>query len=150
VARRAEVLSSSLLQSEEGGYVFTGSYRPYWDHSYGSHHYWAAKNQPVHTRELKQINNQWIITDEVSGAGNHAVKNYLHLHPDVSCMQDEEYIFFTGQNKLAKIDFSDNVVVSIERGCYCPEFGKIIENTVIVLTWTGALPVKLQYTITVL
>ncbi len=139
VARRAEVLSAEMVQTDEGAVIFTGSYRPYW----------AAKAQLAHTRQVRHANNQWIITDAVSGAGEHVVKNYLHLHPEVSCTQDDEYILSTGQNKLAKITFSDNVVVTIESGCYYPEFGKTIKNTVIVLTWTGTLPVKLQYTITV-
>ncbi len=139
VARRAEVISSDLVQTEEGECVFIGSYSPYW----------AAGRQLVHTRQVKQVNNQWIITDDVSGKGNHSIKSYIHLCPGVNCSEGGEYILFTAKNKLAKVTFSDNVVVSIESGCYYPEFGKKINNTVIVLTWAEALPVKLQYTITV-
>jgi len=141
VARRAEVISSDLCHSDNGAAVFKGSYSPYWAH----------KRDVVHVREIRQISNQWVITDYITGNGKHSVKNYLHLHPDVSCiLEDNEFFLFNGQNKLAKIAFSDNVDVLIEDGWYYPEFGKKIKNTVIVLTQTGELPIKQEYIITVI
>jgi uncharacterized heparinase superfamily protein len=141
VARRAQVISASLSQSNDGAAIFKGNYAPYW----------SSKDGVIHAREIKQINNQWIISDNISGLGEHSVKNYIHLHPAVSCkIESSSFFLFDEHNKLAKIAFSDNVDVSITDGWYYPEFGKKIKNTLIELTYTGVLPIKLKYIITLI
>jgi len=36
----------------------------------------------------------------------------------------------------------------LDRGCYSPEFGKNLQNTVLVMTYSGQLPVTLAYRLT--
>ena len=140
VARRAEVISSDLSESSNGSFVFRGSYRPYW----------VPRNSNIgHTREIEQVDNEWKFTDVIAGSEVHSVKSYIHLHPEIICKyEDEELILFKDQVKLAKLTYSDNVIVSIDDGWYYPEFGKKITNTVITLTYKGGLPVKLNYKFT--
>lgn len=140
VARRAEVLSANLYKNENDAAIFKGSYHPYW----------SSKENIVHSRKITYANNQWAITDNVTGKGEHQVKSFIHLHPQIKCMcEDGEYYFLNAQNKVAKITFSDNVDVSIVDGWYSPEFGKQVQNTVIELQCIDALPIKQEYIITV-
>jgi len=139
VARRAEIISARLYRNDNAA-VFNGSYRPYW----------STKDNIVHSRIITQVGNQWTVMDDITGQGEHQVKNFIHLHPQMKCVrEDDEYYFLNAQNRVAKIIFSDNVDVSIVDGWYYPEFGKKIQNTVIELACSGKLPVKQEYIITV-
>jgi uncharacterized heparinase superfamily protein len=138
VARRAEVISSKFFRGGDDEAIFKGSYKPYW----------SSKSTIVHDREMKCKNNEWVITDEIIGCGEHSIKSYVHLHPKVNCkFEDGSYFLYCDKNKLAKVVFSDNVDVSIENSYYYPEFGKKTQSLMIVLTYIGKLPVKLEYVI---
>jgi len=142
VARRAEVISAKLTNIENIGNVFEGGYRPYWS---------SSADNIVHSRKITNKDNKWVINDEVSGNGEHSVKNYVHLHPEINCQLEEgDFILYKAENKLAKLTFIDNTDVAMEESWYYPEFGKKIKNTVIVLTYIGPLPVKQGYVITAL
>jgi len=140
VARRAKVINSDLYMKDNVS-VFKGSYSPYW----------SSKSAIVHSRDIRKRQDVWLIKDHVSGSGNHVVKSYLHLHPDCNCqVNDGEYNLFMGKIKLAKITFSDNVETSVSESWYYPEFGVRQKNILIILTYVGQLPVKLENRITIL
>jgi len=138
VARRAEVHCASLVQEDEGRCVFTGSYSPYW----------SGATKVVHTRVLEQSSKQWVIKDTATGSGSHEVNNFIHLHPDIGCINEAGRYFFIKDNiKLASISFSDNVVVHLDDGWYYPEFGVKQKNRVIRLLYKGDFPVQQEYMI---
>ena len=142
VARRAEVIAARLYNDEKIGNIFEGSYKPYWS---------SSADNIVHSRKITNKDNKWIISDGVSGSGNHSVKNYIHLHPDIICkLENGSCTLYKDDTKLAKITFTDNTDVATEEFWYYPEFGKKIKNTVIVLTYVGQLPSTQGYEITVL
>lgn len=138
VARRATILSASLTKKQDGRCVFKGSYSPYW----------SGKKDIVHSRKVKYSNKQWAISDAVSGKGVHSVNNFIHLHPDVNCVEENgEYFLIKGVNKLARITFSDAVNINLEVGWYYPEFGVKRRNMVLRLSNNGLLPIIQEYTI---
>ncbi len=138
VARRAKVLSASLEQEQESGYVFNGSYSPYW----------GVKENIVHSREVNQRDEKWIFSDEITGHGEHTVRNFIHIHPDIDCVKENDgYILVNGIDKLAKITFSDAVNVSLEEDWYYPEFGIKKKNIVLQLFNHGRLPINQAYVI---
>jgi len=138
VARRAKVFSASLALQDNGTCAFKGSYSPYW----------SSKMNIVHTREIKYINKQWEISDEISGMGNHVINNYIHIHPDFDCVKENsEYYLLKDSIKIAKIAFSDTVNISFENGWYYPEFGIKTKNTVLRLSNNGLLPINQKYII---
>ena len=138
VARRAEVLSASLKQQQDGACVFNGAYSPYW----------SGKANIIHSREIKYTNKRWVIGDQITGEGVHTVSNFIHIHPDVDCViENDVYFLLRDANKLAKITFSDTVNISLEDGWYCPEFGIKRKNTVLRLSNNGRLPINQEYKI---
>ena len=138
VARRAKVLSASLEQEQESGYVFNGSYSPYW----------GVKENIVHSREVNQRDGKWIFSDEITGHGEHTVRNFIHIHPDIDCVKENDgYILVNGIDKLAKITFSDAVNVNLEEDWYYPEFGIKKKNIVLQLFSHGRLPINQGYVI---
>ncbi len=138
VARRADILTALSEKHQDGVCVFTGSYAPYW----------SGKKSIVHSRVLKYVNKCWTISDEVSGEGEHSVNNFIHIHPDVDCIEDNgEYFLMKDDYKLAKITFSGAAKVSLEEGWYCPEFGVKQKNSVLRLVSKGSLPICQSYAI---
>ena len=138
VARRAKVLSASLNKSLDDVCFFSGSYSPYW----------GGKEHVVHSREVSYANNQWIFKDEITGDGLHTVRNFIHIHPEINCVKEnDEYFLLKDADKLAKITFSDTVNVGLENGWYYPEFGIKKKNTVLLLSTSGQLPIKQGYVI---
>lgn len=136
VARRAEVLLASLVKNADGVCVFNGSYSPYW----------SGKDNTVHAREVRYVDKQWTISDTISGKGEHAISNFIHIHPDIECVKESNvYFLLKDVNKLAKITFSDNVTVSVEDGWYYPEFGIKRKNVVLRLSNNGRLPINQEY-----
>jgi uncharacterized heparinase superfamily protein len=140
VAQRAKVLDASLSQMQDGTSAFKGSYSPYW----------GGEDTIVHSRIVKYENKQWVFSDEVAGKGVHTVRNFIHIHPDVDCVEENGIYFLQKDSEtLAKITFSDSVNVCLEDGWYYPEFGKKCKNKVFRLSTRGTLPINQSYVIEV-
>lgn len=138
VARRAKIISASLVQQRENSAIFNGSYSPYW----------GTKENIIHSREITHKGDEWVVKDEVSGRGEHVVSNFIHIHPDIVCEKDSnEYFLLRDNVKLAKISFSDSVNITLEDGWYYPEFGMRRKNTILILSTTGVLPISQGYVI---
>ncbi len=137
VARRAEVLSASLEKFEDEC-VFKGSYTPYW----------SGNKNIIHSRELRYCSGQWIVNDEITGTRSHAVKNYIHIHPDLDCIGGAGKYFLTkGNKKIASIVVKNANSLDLKEGWYYPEFGIKRKNKVLCLISTGELPMSQKYII---
>ena len=103
----------------------------------------------IHHRKIEINKDKSIISieDKVSGTGNHLVENFIHLHPDVEVVENEDDLILCRDG--IEITFSNNdIPFSIESEWYCPEFGKKIENKVIRL-YSSELPAVFRYSINV-
>jgi len=92
------------------------------------------------SKKEKTIN----VIDKVCGKGIHIAKSHIHLHPDVQISQTE------GGFQLQRCGISlklttDNMNTSVLSSYYCSEFGKKVENKVIVLS--SQIPCELEYQI---
>lgn len=138
VARRAKVLSASLEQRLDDTCVFKGSYSPFW----------GGSENIVHSRVVNYKDKQWVFSDEITGNGVHTVSNFIHIHPDVDCvLENDECFLVKGADKLARITFSDSMNVCLEDGWYYPEFGLKRKNKVLWLSVVVPLPIKQWYVI---
>ena len=91
----------------------------------------------------------WRILDDLTGRKAHTVESFVHLHPDFSAVMDGGAIRIETEagNCVATIVPEAGCEVALETGYYCPEFGKIKENNVIVMKKTGKFPLQLTYQI---
>jgi uncharacterized heparinase superfamily protein len=86
------------------------------------------------------------VLDNIDGQGNHKVESFIHLHPEVECViRGGEAVLERDGKRLAVQ--ADGAVFDKEKGWYCPEFGRRIENDVLVLRVENRLPQHLSCTI---
>ena len=96
--------------------------------------YMRLKGKPVHSRTIEQDPQGWKIKDEVTGKGAHDVESRLHIHPSmtVHLMDGGVNIRFKGKPWLFVRPEGD-LKIMVEKGWYCPEFGKKMPCAVLVL-----------------
>ena len=71
--------------------------------------------------------------DRIEGHGRHKIESRLHLHPSLEVeSQGRELYIFHGGKRLLNIQHTGNDDFEIEKGWYCPEFGKKYACDVIV------------------
>ena len=77
------------------------------------------------------------------------MESYVHIHPDFQVVQDQAsfYIADDEGRSIALVESHRASEVRIEKGWYFPEFGLKRENTVLVFTCSGSLPLSLRYRI---
>lgn len=99
----------------------------------------------IHQRKimLDKDSSQITFEDTITGSRNHLVESFIHLHPDVKVKEEEGQISLTSSNVSIKL-LIPNSEYAIEEGWYCPEFGKKINNKIIVLS-SNQLPIKINY-----
>ena len=99
----------------------------------------------VHHRKVEIDKGKSVISieDNVKGNGEHLVESFIHLHPNVKVIEDEDNLILS-RNGVEIILSILNSARSIENGWYCPEFGKKIENKVIRI-YSNKVPGKLSY-----
>ena len=116
---------------------------------WGSHNGFARlPGAPVHGRRIEyQVQEGWTIVDSFRGVGEHRVESFIHLHPDLTARQAGRSISLveTNGNVAAVIEVRSDVNMAMESGWYCPEFGKRVANTVILLSSSELLPFDLEY-----
>lgn len=140
VARRADVENADI-SAEGDGFRFRGQYRPYWSGASGISHERVA----TYTNSVLKIH------DAVTGAGEHMITGFIHIHPDVECRLAENEVFLSVDgNDIARITFSTNTEVLIEDGWFYPEFSLRTKSRVIKIKNYDVLPVIQDYTITLL
>ncbi|VAW83428.1 Heparinase II/III-like, partial [hydrothermal vent metagenome] len=140
VARRAKPVYANINKVSEHSVRFSGAHDGYK----------RLQGEPMHERFIHYCNgNLWEVTDVIKGSGFHLCESFIHIHPDFSARLDDDSICLLDNTNsvIAIITINSADQVSIEKGWYCPEFGKKFENDVVVLQTKGNLPVTLAYTI---
>lgn len=127
VARRARILGAAQSW-EEGTYRFEGAYQPYHD------------TDCSHQRRIAFQPGSFSVIDTVTGAKGKRIDSFIHLHPDLSVTPRDTHFSITGPAGSFRLttfgsDISAILRASVEpvQGFYCPEFGKAISQTIIVL-----------------
>lgn len=85
------------------------------------------------------------VEEAVGGHGQHRVESRIHLHPDVRLERAGDGFRLRRGNVDARL-IVDAGRVSTEPSVYCPEFGREIPSTAIVLS-ADSLPARLAYRI---
>ncbi|QOJ33608.1 MAG: alginate lyase family protein [Nitrospira sp.] len=138
VARRAYPLYASLTSDRPGHALFLGAHDGYH----------RLPGRVTHERMIEYASpGMWTVRDTLSGKGEHSLESYLHLHPEY-----EPHIVAGGvevRDRTGRVHMMveppANATVSIQSGFYFPEFGKEIENSIIVMAYRGRVPVTLTY-----
>jgi len=140
VARRAKPVHASVDKESVHSVRFSGAHDGYK----------RLKGKPVHERSIHySYDTMWKVVDVVTGSGFHLCESFIHIHPDFRAVLNDNNISLLNNTNsaIAMITVNNADQVTIEKGWYCPEFGKKFENDVVVLQTTGDLPVTLSYTI---
>jgi len=105
-------------------------------------------DQIMHRRKVTvyEDKKQIQVDDLVDGVGAHRVESLIHLHPDVSVQEWDDYIMLSKNDVTCRLE-SKASGMRIESGWYCPKFGTRLSNEVIVLEGDNHLPVHLSYTL---
>lgn len=91
----------------------------------------------------------WCIVDKLIGRRSHSVESFLHLHPDLAAVPAGAAMSIETQSgqRVATVEADPGCTVSLQKGHYCPEFGKVCINDVIVMKKAGSCPLQLSYQI---
>jgi uncharacterized heparinase superfamily protein len=137
VARRARPVSATLADWDAGRLVFSGEHDGYR----------RLPGSPRHRREIRMGAGRWEIRDTVTGAGQHRVESFLHLHPAVAVKQvTERELHLTVPGGIAlRLVLGPAGTLQQATGYYCPRFGERLASGALVIEHTGALPVELSY-----
>jgi hypothetical protein len=138
VARRAEPLNASMSETENGGFVFTGSHNGYR----------RLPERVTHTREIRgHAKSGWTVSDILTGNGECEVRSFIHFHPDVRIEKSahNEWRISIGEEFVATLAVEDYCSAELSEADYCPEFGLRLRGAVISVAAEGALPIELGY-----
>ncbi|MEQ1802090.1 MAG: heparinase II/III-family protein, partial [Gammaproteobacteria bacterium] len=137
VARRARPVTPTLSDGSGGQFVFDG----------GHDGYGRLPGQPRHRREIRMGAGRWEVRDTITGAGQHRVESFLHLHPEVEVkrLNDREFRLTAPGGVVLALRFGLAGTLQAATGYYCPKFGERLASGALVLECTGALPVELSF-----
>lgn len=138
VARRAKPLPVRLMGQTETRVRFEGAHDGYS----------RLPGRLIHKRIIDYTSpGEWVVSDTLEGKGIHTIESYIHVHPSYRvCLASEsaEVRDQTDQIVLT-ISVAPNLKPVIQEGLYCPEFGKALPCSTLVMGYRGAVPVTLQY-----
>jgi len=86
------------------------------------------------------------VEDRVDGQGSHEVLSRIHLHPDVTVMEEKDRFILIDGDSRCKLKVIRGEL-RWEEGWYCPRFGERIPNRVAVVCGGTSLPSVLTYRI---
>lgn len=88
---------------------------------------------------------KFVIFDELTGTGNHAVKVLFHLHPETKVIQSSKSGITLLHHGLP-INFKSNFMefFSIKENTYSPEFGLNISSQSLVLEYNYSFPCEIK------
>jgi len=136
VARRARVFDVHIEEDQERVCVMA------------SHDgYKRFRGKVIHKRTFTMDDDSLIITDEFSGTGLHEIDIYWHLHPaiDVRNELENNAEIMLSNDIISGSLFSDQRMKTvIEDSKYYPGFGIEQDNSQIVTSWMGELPVSFE------
>ena len=128
VARRISGIQASQSLAD-GVYRFAGEYRPYHSRSV------------LHRRTIERHGKDWLVVDKVDGAGVGRLQSFLHFDPAFTLSMNRGQVTAKSPSLEITIDPIGADDVSLARGAsdpsqgwYCPEFGQVVPNGVLVLS----------------
>jgi uncharacterized heparinase superfamily protein len=147
VARRAKKIGAQV-SSSNNMVNFQGSFRGFFKVNAKIEH---RRSVDVLTSPDLKMFHKVIVTDQVTGKGQHLVESFIHLHPDIEMqhIQNNEFDLMHNKSRMASIRLPEDQGCRVDKSVYCPEFGKKIPNQVLVLFTQGTLPMTLRYEIQV-
>ena len=127
----------------------------------GAHNGFVGQKNPTPQRRFiaSLAGGFWLVLDEISGKGSHAIESLVHLSPDAACDVAEAHTDVTmGSLKLRFYPYRDQTGSRCNTSCtrgqldpiqgwYAPEFGKRLANSVLSFSSSTKLPVKIGYLI---
>jgi len=140
VARRARPIFAELSEWQEGILDFRGAHDGYC----------RLPGKPVHERRVRMESaGRWAFSDVVTGNGNHLIESFIHIHPDFSVIpeSDQSFLINDGETPVALLHVESKCEIRVVIGNYCPEFGKQLENPVLILSSQSLLPLSLSYSV---
>jgi uncharacterized heparinase superfamily protein len=95
-----------------------------------------------HRRTWQLTEEHLIVTDEVSGTGEHDINVFMHLYPGiVPRIEDSNICVLVDKGKdICKMELPSELVWKIKESEFYPEFGKAISSTKLVGTGKLTLP----------
>lgn len=134
---RATMAGTTAAGDRTRHYRFEGSYRPFHD------------GRALHRRRIEFFADELVVTDLVEGAPGARLESFVHFHPDATLIRaaaadgaagsDFRASWPGGASPLVVEPFGVDEVEEVRgakdpvQGWYCPEFGKAIEQSVLVL-----------------
>lgn len=127
----------------------------------GTHDGFAQQGTPIyHRRFIAALGGAgWLLLDEVTGTGRHAIESLVHLRPEAGCIVHDHYAEIAlGSRKWRLYPYAgaggDETKMSCVRGqvepiqgWYASEFGKREPNSVLRFCRETVLPTRVGYLI---
>jgi uncharacterized heparinase superfamily protein len=129
MARRGYPRDVKFLANEDG-FTLSGSHTGYQ----------RLKGRPNHTRQLRWSERGRVLSveDRVKSGKVVSAVSRIHLHPDCSIQEQGENRFVVSYPQgVFEIEIHGSKSVSVKKGWYFPEFGKMFENQVITICAEG-------------
>lgn len=107
---------------------------------------------PRHRRSWLLDAEKLILTDEVTGAGQHAVDLYLHFAPGIRLQHGEDGEAFIindeSSGRSCTLALSGQAQAKVEASYWHPEFGLEVPATKLHILWSGELPFRHECVLT--
>lgn len=84
------------------------------------------------------------VEDVVDGRGTHRIESRVHLHPEVTVVEEAEGVVLSRGRAGCRLR-TDAAPITWEEGWYCPRFGVRRRNKVLVLGGSCSLPARFSY-----
>lgn len=108
--------------------------------------YRRLSGRPTHRRRWTMSDNALTVEDSIEGGGNHAVRVFFHLGPDIRLSACGISTFIAkgreGETRMT-IRLDDKLLCQVRSGAWHPRFGTKMENVSISGEYRGPLPVRL-------
>lgn len=145
VARRAKKLFADIAENNHGA-VFKGGYEGFYGVSGKAKH---LRDVDMQLNDAGNAISSITVKDVVQFKGKYPVESFIHLHPAITCNDDGAgNIELNCYGELvANIIVSNELSYEVSTSYYCPEFGKRIENLVIIMSQSGNSRVTMDYQI---
>ncbi|MBS3965502.1 MAG: alginate lyase family protein [Methylomonas sp.] len=142
VARRARQLFASI-KADGLCVVFEGGFHGF--HALGGMSH--QRGVTVHLDE-SGVPLSWHFEDRIDGKGRHRLRNFIHLHPDITpTLNDGCVSLFRAGRCIADLQPVRADRVSLDASFYCPSFGLKRESQKVVIELESALPAAFGYSI---
>ena len=120
--RRARPIYANLSELDDGSLQFEGAHDGYK----------RLKGRPIHHRSVTLTDHEIFVEDRIEGSGTHDIESRLHMHPDLKVETADDGLQVMEEDRLLMIvKPAGQGTLEIEKGWYCPEFGKKISCPVI-------------------